>query len=136
MIWRMKFMRFLKNIAPDWPLRTGLGLMYLYSGYDLIAHPSNWYGFAPQWFLDIVGLVLSQDAYLRLQGAGELIMGLVLLAWFLPRGFVRVVSLLMIAEMMGILLLAGIDLITFRDLGLLGGALTLAILSWRDTAEV
>jgi len=127
-------MTLLEKINPEIPLRTGLGLMYLYSGYDLMVNPSHWYGFAPQWFLDIVGLVLSQDAYLRMQGAGELIMGLILLAWFLPRGFVRVVSLLMIAEMTGILFLAGIDLITFRDLGLLGGALTLFLLVTRDQA--
>ena len=127
-------MEFLKKISPEMPLRTGLGLMYLYSGYDLMVNPAHWYGFAPQWFLDIVGLVLSQDAYLRMQGVGEFVMGLALLAWFLPRGIVHVVSLLAILEMTGILFFAGIDLITFRDLGLLGGALTLFLLVTRDQA--
>lgn len=119
-------------MSPEAPLRAGLGLMYLYSGYDLIINPAHWYGFAPQWFLGIAGIFLSQDAYLRLQGAGEFVMGLVLLLWFLPQRVVRAVSLLATFEMVGILLLAGIDTITFRDIGLLGGAVALLLLVTRQ----
>lgn len=125
-------MNLLNRVSPEMPLRVGFGLMYFYSGYDLIVNPAHWYGFVPQWFLGIVDIFLSQDVYLRLQGAGEFVMGLALLSWFLPRGIVRVVSLLAIVEMTGILFLAGIDTITFRDLGLLGGAVALFFLVIRQ----
>ena len=79
---------------------------------------------------------MPMDVYLRLQGAGELAVAFLLLAWFLGRWGTRVAALLAVIEMLGILLLAGIDPITFRDLGLLGGAVALWITSWRSIDAV
>ena len=56
-------------------------------------------------------------------------MAAVFLAWFLPRGAIRIASGLAALEIAGILLFTGIDLITFRDIGLLGAALALFFLS-------
>lgn len=119
-------------MKPEWALRVGLGLMYVYSGYSLASRPEHWYGFAPQWFSDIVGSIMPFDWYLRLQGMGELAIAFVFLAWFLPRIFVRIGSVLNVAEVAGILLLSGIDTITFRDIGLLGGGMALLMIVYSE----
>jgi len=121
-------MNILRKIHPELPLRAGLGLMYAYSGWDLMVNPTHWYGFVPRWFWQAVTRVVSIDNYLFLQGAGELLMGLLFFAWFLPRSAVRLVAAAAAVEMALILLFVGIDPITFRDIGLLGGALALLIM--------
>lgn len=127
--------RWVRKLQPEWVLRLGLGAMYLYSGADLIVNPVHWYGYAPRWFLELVHLVVSTDAYLAIQGIGELAIALLLLAWFLPRWGLRVGATLATTELFLILVLVGIDPITFRDLGLLGGAVALTALAFRgDTA--
>lgn len=117
--------------SPEWPLRLGLGLMYVYSGISLLRQPLDWQGFLPMWFSDAVVRFLPLATYLAIQGAGELVLAAAFLAWFLPRGLVRIAAGLAALEMLGILVLTGIDLITFRDVGLLGGALALFILLGR-----
>ncbi|MDP3770558.1 MAG: hypothetical protein Q8R40_06515 [bacterium] len=122
-------MNVIKKISPEWALRLGLGLMYLYSGYDLIVKPSHWYGFVPQWFSQMVTQTTSVENYLRIQGMGEGLIGVLFLAWFLPRYAVRTACLVTILEMSMISLFVGIDPITFRDIGLLGAALALFIMT-------
>ncbi len=125
-------MKFFRKIKPEWALRWGLGSMYLYSGYSLVSRPEHWYGFAPQWFMDTVTRIMPFDSYLKLQGLGELFIAFIFLAWFLPKIFVRLGSALNVVEMAGILLLSGIDTITFRDIGLLGGGIALFLIVWNE----
>jgi len=125
-------MRLLRNIKSEWALRIGFCLMYLYSGSDLFTRPEHWYGFAPQWFIDMVTRIMPFDSYLKIQGVGELVIAFVCIAWFLPRIFVRIGSILNVIEMAGILLLSGIDTITFRDIGLLGGGIALLLLVFSE----
>lgn len=125
----------IQKIGPVWPLRAGLGLMYLYSGYDLIANPFHWYGFVPRWFSQAVSPVLPLEQYLRLQGAGEVALGFLLLAWFLPPMLTRLAAAAAAVEMAGILLLVGIDPITFRDIGLLGAAVALLMYASRPASN-
>lgn len=117
------------KINAEWPLRLGLGAMYLYSGYDLVVNPQHWYGFVPRWFSQTVSAVASVENYLRLQGMGEFLLGILFLAWFLPRGLVRFAALAAAGEMALILLFVGVDPITFRDIGLLGASAALFLLS-------
>ena len=124
----------MERFRPEWPLRIGLGLMYVYSGFSLIRQPLDWQGFLPMWFTDAVGRILPLTAYLKIQGAGELVIAAVFLAWFLPRRIVRIVAGFTVLELAGILLFTGIDLITFRDIGLLGAAMALFLLSGRRDA--
>lgn len=121
----------LQKISPEWSLRLGLGLMYIYSGYDLFANPQHWYGFVPQWFSRAVTSLVPIEAYLRLQGIGELIVGLLFLAWFGGRWGVRTASIIAALEMTLIILFVGIDPITFRDIGLLGAALALLVVLFK-----
>lgn len=122
-------MNFLKKIQPEWPLRLGLGFMYLYSGYDIFFHPTAWYWAIPKWFSGIVTSIASLEMYLRLQGVGEFIMGVLFLAWFLKRRGLQVVSAFAVIEFLGIIVFTGIGPITFRDIGLLGAAVALLIIS-------
>lgn len=124
----MDFSTIFKKITPLWSLRLGLGLVYLYSGSDLITHPYHWYGFVPEWFARAVTAVMPLEQYLRLQGMGEVALGIVLLAWFLPRWTARAAAAAAATEMAMILLLVGIDPVTFRDIGLFGAAVALLLL--------
>lgn len=126
-------MSFIKKLSPEWALRLGLGLMYLYSGYDLFYNPQHWYGFAPKWFSQAVTQVASVEAYLQFQGVAEMIIGVLFLAWFLGARGVRLASALAVLEMALILLFVGIDPITFRDIGLLGAATALLIMSFQSS---
>lgn len=130
-------MRLFAKIRPEWALRLGLGLMYLYSGFDLFYYPQHWYGFVPHWFSQAVTATVSIETYLRIQGVGEFTIGLLFLAplelvltgqaWFSGIWGVRIASLLAAFETTLILLFVGIDPITFRDIGLLGAAVALLI---------
>lgn len=110
-----------------WILRAGLGLTFLYSGWDLIANPYNWYGFVPEWFAAMVTPIMSLEMFLSMQGIGELALAAAMIAWFLPRRVVRVAAALAVAHLFVIILAVGIDPVTFRDIGLLGAALALLI---------
>ena len=116
---------FKKNI-PEWALRIGFGFMFLYSGIDLILHPTGWYWAVrplPWVIQNIINTQIGIDRYLQTQGSIELIFALVFFAWFLPKWIVKIVSLLVVIEMAAILLLVGIGGDTFRDIGLLGAAI-------------
>lgn len=124
-------MSFLKKIDPEWSLRVGFGVMYLYSGSDLIRHPTAWYWALPLWFKNLITSAVNLNTYLRFQGIIEIVFAIVLLGWFFKRATVKIVAILSALEMALILAFAFIPwseanfLITFRDLGLLGGALAL-----------
>lgn len=106
--------------------------MYLYSGSSLFYQPSYWLGFAPEWFVRAWENIAPFEFYLRIQGIGEFIIGLLFLAWFGGKWGVKVASILATVEIGLILLLTGVDLITFRDIGLFGAALSLLVISWRE----
>lgn len=117
------------SLHPAWPLRIGLGLMYVYSGISLIRNPFDWQGFLPVWFSAAVNRVMPLETYLAIQGVGELALAAVFLGWLVPFWVVRIAAGLAALEISGILLFTGVDLITFRDIGLLGAATALFMLS-------
>ena len=127
--------KFLSKLTPEWALRAGLGVMYLYSGIDIVRHPTAWFwAVRPifKWFPAGMRAIFTQSDFMKSflisQGIIEIIFALVLLAWFLPKKFAKYVAGLTVLEMAGILLLIPIDAVTFRDLGLLGGALALFLI--------
>lgn len=120
-----------KNYA-EWTLRLGLGIMFLYSGFDILMHPTAWHWAVrglPIVIQDTIN-VLGIDTYLKLQGTSELVLACAMLGWFLPRGIMIVAALAATAELTLILLFVGVNYITFRDIGLLGATLSLVIMSW------
>ncbi len=132
--------KFLNKITPEWALRAGLGVMYVYSGADIISHPTAWYWAVRPLFRF---LPLSAQAaftgpsfminFLRVQGGVEIIFAIVLLAWFLPKKYAKWVAGLTTLEMAGILFLIPIDAVTFRDFGLLGAGLALFLILRGDS---
>ncbi|HEY4477058.1 MAG TPA: hypothetical protein VJB56_00330 [Candidatus Paceibacterota bacterium] len=113
----------------NWALRLGLGVMYLYSGFDIISHPTAWTWAIRQLPVVIQNPIMSIGGggvtFLTIQGAVEILFALVFLAWFLPRKLVWLVTLLSAFEMGFILLLVGLDAVTFRDIGVLGASIAL-----------
>lgn len=125
----------LSKFSPEWALRVGLGIMYLYSGIDILRHPTAWFwAVRPvlKWLPSGMQTTLGQPEFMKnflmSQGVLEIIFALVLLAWFLPKKFAMWVACLTTLEMAAILFLIPIDAVTFRDFGLLGGGLALFLL--------
>ncbi|MEK7622013.1 MAG: hypothetical protein AAB415_02430 [Patescibacteria group bacterium] len=111
----------MNRLKPELVLRLSLALTYFYSGYSLLTSPKSWTQFAPLWFRDFLdSLNFPLTAFVQVQGAIEIIMALVFVIWFMPRRWVRYAAFLSSLEMGLILFFTGIDLITFRDIGLLG----------------
>ena len=133
--------KFLSKITPEWALRAGLGVMYVYSGIDIIRHPNSWFwAVRPlfKWFPATMQASLSVPAvmtkYLIFQGIGELGLALLLLGWFFPKYLVKWSVVLSVLEFVVILMLIPIDAITFRDIGLLGAFVALWLILQGDFA--
>src|SRR5262245_22448229 len=120
------------RIRTEWPLRLGCGFVNLYAGFFLLTDPARYYKYVPGWLSHIANMVASVDAYLRLQGIGELMIATCLLGWFFPRWCVRVASTLLTVEMTLILICTGVDAVTFRNIGLLGAALSLLMSLYQE----
>lgn len=119
--------KFQKLVSPEWFLRLGLGGVYLYTSADIFLHTKGWYWAVrglPRFLQSAIGSI-GIDNYLKAQAFGELIIALALLAWFLPKKIALAAGFLTALQMFLILLLAGISLDTFRDIGLLGAGLAL-----------
>ncbi len=122
----------MNRIPIEWPIRLGCGFVNLYSGYFLLTDPARYYSFVPEWLASMTNSIASVDAYLRLQGAGEVVIAIILLGWFFPRVFLRVAALALVLEMTLIVLFIGVDSVTFRNVGLLGAALSIVVSSFQD----
>ena len=125
------YMNTFQKYIPEWALRLGFGFMFLYSGIDLIRYPTGWYWAVrplPWVIQNIINTQIGLDRYLQMQGLVELLFAFVFFAWFLPRFLLKTVSMFVAIEMAVILLLVGIIGDSFRDIGLLGGAIALFLM--------
>ncbi len=132
------FSQILKKINPEWPLRLGIGLMYLYSSYDIFYNTAQWKGYIPPWMFHIIIPVMPLELFLKIQAIGEFVLALMLMAWFSGRRSVQIASMLATLEMVFIILFSGIDRSTFRDIGLLGAGLALVIMAfvYKDESHI
>ena len=119
----------------EWPLRIGCGFVNLYAGFYLVTDPTRYHRFVPGWLTWVCNSLASVDVYLRIQGIGELMIALTLFAWFAPRWAVRAASLTLAFEMTLILFFIGIDGVTFRNVGLLGAAVSLVLATYSEQPE-
>jgi len=128
-------MNFLRRVwSAESILRITLGLMYLYSGIDIIRYPTAWFWAVralPTQILDIINKIGMKE-FLIGQGVVELLIAAALLIWFVPKKWVRLAALLSSVEMILILLMVGIDAVTFRDIGLIGSGFAIYQLSKRN----
>jgi hypothetical protein len=119
------------KLKPEWILRIFLGLMFLYSGYDIVVHPTAWTWAVralPEFVTGIIDQTVGTVTYLRLQGASELLLAFALLAWFFPRKVTIIAAAVATIEMFAITLLVGLDSVTFRDIGLIGAGWALFVI--------
>lgn len=126
----------------EWPIRIGTGIMYLYSGFDLFLHPNAWKWAIPPWLDEIISSVVAINTYIKFQGLVEIVIALMLFAWFLKPVIVKYVALISALEMAAIILLAflpfkeSVFFIVFRDIGVLGGSLALYfVLKYKEQAQ-
>ncbi len=125
-----------------WILRVGFGLSYLYSGSNMFFVPRHWYGYMPQWFSrTIIDVGFTVDQFLKLQGAVEMAMGVLFLAWFINgqtrwNSVLHIVYMGVAVQMLLILLLSGIDPNTFRDIVLLAAAVALLLMSRKESESL
>ena len=124
----------INRINPEWVLRISLAVMYAYSGLDLMRHPKSWYWAVrplPN-FAQVIINSLGTDLFLQMQGFIELVFAVILILWFLPKIFSMTVAFLIALEMALILIIFGVNGITFRDIGLLGASLSLVIILYKN----
>jgi len=117
--------------------------MYVYSGIDIIRHPTSWFWavrpllkWLPASIQASLGTSEVMTRYLIVQGIGELALAFLFLAWFLPKYLVKWAALFSVLEFAGILLLLPINAITFRDIGLLGAFLALWLMLMRRSFDM
>lgn len=122
----------LQKIKIEWVLRISLGLMYLYSGVDLILHPKSWTWAVPWWLSGFVTGYLPLDIYVQLQGGVELLMSIIFLIPFLKGRIIFLFAVLSSLELLFILLFSPQFSVTFRDIGILGASTTLCLIIWRS----
>ena len=113
----------------------GLGVMYAFSGIDLIRHPDGWIWALrklPESIQTLIDTTVGAETFLQIQGGVEILFAAIFLLWFMPTWSVKLVALITSVEMALILFFVGIDTITFRDIGVLAGTLALfQILRWK-----
>ncbi|MBI4135986.1 MAG: hypothetical protein HY481_00335 [Candidatus Vogelbacteria bacterium] len=119
----------MNRLKPEFALRLSLAVMYIYSGYSLVTSPTSWTQFVPFGFKEWLAKInFPVAAFVQVQGAVELAIAAVFLLWFLPRRLVKWLAFIAALEMALILIFGRIDLVTFRDIGLLGAFLALFLI--------
>lgn len=101
-------------------LSTGLGVVFLWIGIDILRHPDAWLGFLP----GNIPLGISRETALQLGGAFDTVLGAILIMRWWP----KITATLAALHLAGIIAIHGLDGVLIRDVGLLGCAL--ALLSW------
>ena len=113
-------MKEIKKLTPEFVLRIGLGMTFLYAGLHVAFDPTSWIGFVPHW----LGMIVNPHLFLVIHGIAEIILGgLILSGFFLPAA-----SLLVFLDLFSILVFYGVDDATFRDFGLMMAVLALFLL--------
>lgn len=119
----------MNRLKPELILRLSLAITYFYSGFSLFTNPTSWTQFVPIWLKEtLADFNFPLTAFVQVQGAVEILLALIFVIWFMPRNLVRYAAFFSALEMALILTFAGIDLVTFRDIGLLGVALTIFLI--------
>jgi len=119
----------MNRLKPEFALRLSLAVMYIYSGYSLVTSPASWTQFVPFSFKDWLGKInFPVTAFVQIQGAVELAIAAVFLLWFLPRRLIKWLAFIAALEMVLILIFGRLDLVTFRDIGLLGAFFALFLI--------
>ena len=105
-------------------LRIGLAFVFLYAGISIIANPTAWIGFLP----DFIDIFFSKRTLLYIHAGLDILLGL----WLLSNKNIFYASLLSALNILGIIVfnLGALDII-FRDIAIFFTCLALAILNYK-----
>lgn len=105
-------------------MRIGMGITFLWIGILIFRDPEGWGGFIQPWALKLL-LVPVRQAMIS-TAILDMVIGLLLII----NRWTWIASALASVHLMIILITAGINEVTVRDIGLLGAAIALAIVTW------
>lgn len=105
-------------------VRVGMGITFLWIGILILRDPAGWGGFLQPWALKL--LIMPVEQVMMATAVLDMLVGLLLLidTWTFMASFIASIHLVVI------LITTGINEVTVRDIGLLGGTIALAIASW------
>lgn len=105
-------------------LRAGLAVTFLWVGVLILQSPEAWTGFIKPWAADL--LITTPERAMIGAGVFDIVVGFFLLINFWAFWFSSLAAIHLIL----VLAVSGINVITVRDIGLLAGALALAVNLW------
>ena len=107
-------------------LRLGLAAVFLWFGIDKMLHPTYWLNaWVPRQLIELLTTFsISDSQFIYLNGIFEILVGLSLITGV----FIKFFSALAILFLIGIMVFVGMNEVTIRDLGLIGGFVS--VLLW------
>lgn len=112
----------MKNLSPGFHiLRVGLGITFLWVAVLIIKDPASWGLVIKPWAVGLLSIPLKQAMI------GTAILDAIIGVLLLVDVLTWLAALLASIHLAIVLTVAGIDQITFRDIGLLAGALAILI---------
>ena len=107
-------------------LRVGMAITFLWVGVLILQDPAAWTGFIKPWVADL--LITTPEKTMIGTAIFDIAVGFLLLIdfWTFWASFFAALHLALV------LLVSGIDAITVRDIGLLAGALAMAVNLWSE----
>ncbi|MDP2676929.1 MAG: hypothetical protein Q8O83_04575 [bacterium] len=110
-------------------LRVAIGITFVWIGILIFQSPEAWGGFVEPWVQNLLPLPLK-DIMLA-TAAVDVLIGLLLLVDV----FVWISGTAGALHLAVVLITSGITAVTVRDIGLLGGLVALALVSWQTRAK-
>ena len=117
------------NIRKDAPyhiLRVSLGITFVWIGILIFQNPEAWGGFIKPWAFELLPIGLRE----AMMGTAILDIGIGFL--LLIDAFAWAAGLMGALHLAIVLTTSGISGVTVRDIGLLGSAIAIAIIAWRN----
>jgi len=99
-------------------LSFGLGFTLLWAGIGGFYHPEDWIGYVPAW---VTSFGVSREFFLQANGVFDVVIALALIFNIYRRWAAAFAGLFFLS----IIILYGIDNITFRDVGLIAASLVI-----------
>ena len=117
----------MRTLAPK-VLRVGIGIVFIWFGFQQIADPSYWVSYLP---LFTENLPIRQTILIYLNGTFELIFGTLLITAI----YARIVAFFLALHLLGIILTVGYNEIGVRDFGLLISLVSIFFQGKNDEGE-
>lgn len=102
-----------------WILSVSLGIVFAWIGVDILRHPDSWIGYIPS----NLPIHVPAASLLKLNGVFDIALGILLIIRLWP----KLAAFLAALHLVGILATQGIDAVVIRDVGLLGGSISLLL---------